>query len=209
MGLPLLRPDTNFQKSSTDVICASFFRDDEKILEEKRWNIKNLWRRKRVRRAIFRNVELRVEGRFVSFNPYFVCNTDIGRCMSHRPYKTDFENENYILILYLFCTILYTESQILYIIPSCAIGSSNLEGAGDMQPPLKCNFNINNWIIILYSFCTILYIKFHILYTFLLVLCAIQIWGLVKCSPPKCSFNIKNWIINFYSVCAILYTKPH
>ncbi len=40
--------------------------------------IKNLWRRKCVRRAIFRNVEVRVEGRFVPFNPYFVCNTAIG-----------------------------------------------------------------------------------------------------------------------------------
>ncbi len=40
--------------------------------------IKNLWRRKCGRRAIFRNVEVRVEGRFVPFNPYFVCNTDIG-----------------------------------------------------------------------------------------------------------------------------------
>ncbi len=39
---------------------------------------KNLWRRKYVRRAIFRNVEVRVEGRFVPFNPYFVCNTATG-----------------------------------------------------------------------------------------------------------------------------------
>ncbi len=40
--------------------------------------IKNLWCRKCVRRAIFRNIEVRVEGRFVPFNPYFVCNTAIG-----------------------------------------------------------------------------------------------------------------------------------
>ncbi len=39
---------------------------------------KNLWRRKCVRREIFRNIEVRVEGRFVPFNPYFVCNTAIG-----------------------------------------------------------------------------------------------------------------------------------
>ncbi len=40
--------------------------------------IKNLWRRKGVRREIFRNREVRVEGNFVPFNPYFVCNTAIG-----------------------------------------------------------------------------------------------------------------------------------
>ncbi len=40
--------------------------------------IKNFWRRKCVRRGMFRNVELRVEGRFVSFNPYFVCNMAVG-----------------------------------------------------------------------------------------------------------------------------------
>ncbi len=40
--------------------------------------IKILWRRKCVRRGIFRNVEIRIEGRFVPFNPYFVCNTAIG-----------------------------------------------------------------------------------------------------------------------------------
>ncbi len=40
---------------------------------------KNLWRRKCGRRAmIFRTVEVRVEGRFVPFNPYFVCNTAFG-----------------------------------------------------------------------------------------------------------------------------------
>ncbi len=39
---------------------------------------KNLWSRKCVRRAIFRTIEVRVEGRFVPFNPYFVCNTAIG-----------------------------------------------------------------------------------------------------------------------------------
>ncbi len=43
-----------------------------------RKTIKNLWRRKCVRKMIFRNVEVRVEGRFVPFNPYFVCNTAIG-----------------------------------------------------------------------------------------------------------------------------------
>ncbi len=40
--------------------------------------IKNLWRRKCVRRSIFRNIEVRAEGRFVPFNPYFVWNTAIG-----------------------------------------------------------------------------------------------------------------------------------
>ncbi len=79
------------------------------------------------------------------------------------PPKTDFENENYIIILYLFCTILYTESQILYTIPSCAIGNSNLDGAGDMQPP-KMQFQhkklYHNFVLIF----TILYIKLQILY---------------------------------------------
>ncbi len=40
--------------------------------------IKNLWRRKCVRRAIFRTVEVRVESRFVPVNPHIVCNTAIG-----------------------------------------------------------------------------------------------------------------------------------
>ncbi len=37
--------------------------------------IKNLWRRKCVRRGIFRNVEVRVEGSEAPLNPYFVCNS--------------------------------------------------------------------------------------------------------------------------------------
>ncbi len=44
------------------------FRDDNNIK-------KNLWRRKCVRREIFRNVEVRIEGGLAPFNPYFVCNT--------------------------------------------------------------------------------------------------------------------------------------
>ncbi len=40
--------------------------------------IKILWRRKCVRKMIFRNVEVRIEGRFVPFNPYFDYNTAIG-----------------------------------------------------------------------------------------------------------------------------------
>ncbi len=40
--------------------------------------IKILWRKKCVRRGIFRNVDVRIEGRFVPVNPYFVCNTAIG-----------------------------------------------------------------------------------------------------------------------------------
>ncbi len=51
-----------------------------------------------------------------------------GAC--HRPPKTDFENEKYTIILYLLCTILYTKSQILYTLPSCAIGNSNLGPGG-------------------------------------------------------------------------------
>ncbi len=49
-----------------------------KYSRENYWKMKkNLWRRKCVRRGIFRNVEVRVEGRFVPFSPYFVCNTAI------------------------------------------------------------------------------------------------------------------------------------
>ncbi len=49
------------------------------------------------------------------------------------PPKTDFESEKYIIILYLFCTILYTKSKISCTLPSSAIRNSNL-GDGDMQP---------------------------------------------------------------------------
>ncbi len=50
----------------------------EKIINRIWAKLKNLWRRKCVRRAIFQNVEVRVKGRFVPFNPYFLCNTAIG-----------------------------------------------------------------------------------------------------------------------------------
>ncbi len=46
---------------------------------------KNLWRRKCVRRTIFRNVEVRVEGGFAPFNPYFVCNKS--NCVTVRPVR--------------------------------------------------------------------------------------------------------------------------
>ncbi len=46
---------------------------------------KNLWRRKCVRREIFRTVEVRVEGGFSLFNPYFVCNTF--NCVTVRPVR--------------------------------------------------------------------------------------------------------------------------
>ncbi len=44
---------------------------------------KNLWRRKYVRRAIFRKVKVRVEGGKAPFNPYFVCNTS--NCVTVQP----------------------------------------------------------------------------------------------------------------------------
>ncbi len=47
--------------------------------------IKNLWRRKCVRRAIFRKVGVRVEGDFAPFNSYFVCNTS--NCVTVRPVR--------------------------------------------------------------------------------------------------------------------------
>ncbi len=39
----------------------------------------------------------------------------VGAC--HRPPKMVFENERYIIISYLFCTVLYTKSQSLYTLP--------------------------------------------------------------------------------------------
>ncbi len=99
------------------------------------------------------------------------------------PSKTDFENEKYIIILYLFCTILYTKSKIFYTIPSCGIGNSNLGGWWHAAHP-KCSFKTKNRIIILYLFCTILYTMSKILYT--LPSCAIgnsNLRGLVTCSP--------------------------
>ncbi len=54
--------------------------------------------------------------------------------MSPASPKTDFENEKYIIILYLFCTILYTESQILYTIP-LRYRQLKFGGADDIQPP--------------------------------------------------------------------------
>ncbi len=46
------------------------------FLSEYRFDIKKkIWRRKCVRRAIFRNVDIRVERGFAPFNPHFVCNT--------------------------------------------------------------------------------------------------------------------------------------
>ncbi len=67
-----------FENSSYPSLELSIFKKFPIKIE---WNwseLKNLWRRKCVRRAIFWNVEVRVEGRFVLFNPYFVCNTAIG-----------------------------------------------------------------------------------------------------------------------------------
>ncbi len=51
------------------------------------------------------------------------------------PPKCSFKIKNWIIIVYSFCIILYTKYQILYTIPSCAIGNSNLGWAGNMQHP--------------------------------------------------------------------------
>ncbi len=63
-----------------------------------------------------------------------------------------------------FVLILYTETQILYTISSCAIDNSNL-GRLVTCSLRKRSFNIKNWIIILYSFCKISYTESDILYT--------------------------------------------
>ncbi len=59
----------------------------------------------------------------------------------HLP-KCSFKIKNWIIILYSFCTILYTKSQILYTLPSCAFGSSNWEG-GLVRLGVQ---NCKNWV---------------------------------------------------------------
>ncbi len=69
---------------------------------------KKNWRRKCVRGAIFRTVEVRVEGGVDTFNPYFVCNTS--NCVTGRPvrgYLTPKMNiaffiANFVLNIFLF-----------------------------------------------------------------------------------------------------------
>ncbi len=70
------------------------------------------------------------------------------------PQKKDFENEKYLIILYLFCTILYTESKISYTIPSCAIGNSNLGGWRHAAPQMQFQHKKldHNFVLILYNF---------------------------------------------------------
>ncbi len=57
-------------------LAKSYKKNIQRSVDRRR--LKSLWRRKCVRRAIFRNVKVMVGGRFVPFNPYFVCNTAIG-----------------------------------------------------------------------------------------------------------------------------------
>ncbi len=130
--------------------------------------LKNLYKNKVYLKFTFKIVENAYPTKFYRLKPIEI---DFQVHVTGTP-KADFENEKYIIILYLLYTILYTESQILYSIPSCAIGNSNL-GAGGMQPPPKCSFNIKNWIIILYSFCIILYTESQFCTPFPLALSAI------------------------------------
>ncbi len=129
----------------------------------------------------------------------------LGAC--HRPAKTDFENEKYIIILYLFCTILFTKSQILYTVPSCAIGNSNLGGWWHAAPP-QMQFQhkklVNNFVLILYSF---VHQVPNFVHASFLRYGQFKFGGVGDMHPPKCSFNIKNWIIILYSFYTILYTK--
>ncbi len=56
----------------------------------------------------------------------------------HRSPKTDFENEKYIIILYLFCTILYTES-----VHHSPLRFRQFKFGGLVTcSPAKCSFNI-------------------------------------------------------------------
>ncbi len=66
------------QKAEVEKIWSFSFRGKRFPLSKEKVYIENRWRRKCVRRGIFRTVEVRVAGRFVPFNPYFVCNTAIG-----------------------------------------------------------------------------------------------------------------------------------
>ncbi len=120
------------------------------------------------------------------------------------PTKTDFESEKYTIILDLLGTILYTKSQILFTLPSCAIRNWNL-GAGDMQPPqkqLQHKKLDHNFVLILYNFVhQVPNFQHHSFYRFP------NLRGWRHAAPPKCSFKIKNWIIILYSFCKILNTK--
>ncbi len=80
-----------------------------------------------------------------------------------QPPKCSFNIKNWIIILYSFCTILYIESQIVYTIPYCAIGNSNLGAACHHTP--QCRFNTKKWITILYSFFPLSYTEAKIFYT--------------------------------------------
>ncbi len=84
--------------------------------------------------------------------------------MSPPPPKTDFENEKYILILYLFCTILYTSPKFCTPFP-LALSAIQIWGVGDMQPSPQMQFQHkkldHNFVLILYNFVH----KLKILYT--------------------------------------------
>ncbi len=75
-----------------------------------------------------------------SFMPY--PQFKFGGLVTYSPPNGSFNIKNWIIIFYSFCTILYTKSQILYILPPSDKRSSNFGvGVGDVHPP-KCSFNI-------------------------------------------------------------------
>ncbi len=89
--------------------------EETSVSSEKLWKnlvsfkleeIKNLWRRKCVRRVIFRNLEVMVEGGFALFNPYFVCNTS--NCVTVRPVKGHLTQKmNIAFFIWNWCWIFF------------------------------------------------------------------------------------------------------
>ncbi len=102
-----------------------------------------------------------------------------GTC--HRPPKTDFENEKYIIILYLFCT---PSPKFCTPFP-LALSAIQIWGAGDMQPP-QMQFQHkkldHNFVLILYNFVQRVP---NFVHHSLLRYQQFKFGGLVTCSPPN------------------------
>ncbi len=76
-------PATFFSFFSNKVNTSTEFYihfNSRKNFRETAVNLKVIFK-KSVRRAIFRNIEVRVDRGFAPFNPYFVCDTAAGRCV--------------------------------------------------------------------------------------------------------------------------------
>ncbi len=143
--------------------------------------------------------------RFAQTNPTMGGLSAHGSGAPHQPLQNGFrERKEY----HNFVLILYTESQILYTIPSCAISNSNLERLVTCIPPPKMQFQHkkldHNFVLILYNF---VHQVPNFVHHSLLRYRQLKFGGAGDMHPPKCSFNIKSWIIILYSFCKILYTQ--